>query len=130
MGQINDINLNAIAWDTMIRYGFEPGFSGPVLQEVNAITEEAVISRSAAGVRDLTGLLWSSIDNEDSLDLDQLEYVERGNNDEILVRVAIADVDAFVPKGSKTDKRASANGNSVYTGIETFSMLPERLSTD
>jgi len=130
MGQMNEINLNAIARDTMIRYGFEPGFPGSVMQEVNALSGDAVTGRAPSAVRDLTGLLWSSIDNEDSLDLDQLEYAERGNNGEILVRVAIADVDAFVPKGSKTDKHASANGNSVYTGIETFPMLPERLSND
>jgi exoribonuclease-2 len=130
MNQDHDIDLNAIARNTMLRYGFEADFSGPVLQEVSRITEGAVLERAQAGTRDLSGLLWSSIDNADSLDLDQLEYVERGGNGEILVKVAVADVDSFVPRGSKVDKRASANGNSVYTGIETFPMLPERLSTD
>jgi exoribonuclease-2 len=73
-------------------------------------------------------LLWSSIDNNDSLDLDQLEYCERGQNGDIMVKIAIADVDACVPKQSKTDLHAAHNGTSVYTGVETFPMLPDKLS--
>jgi exoribonuclease-2 len=62
------------------------------------------------------------------MDLDQIEYCERGGNDEIMVRVAIADVDLFVPDHSQTDRHAAFNGTSVYTGIVTFPMLPDRLS--
>ncbi len=126
----NNYDLNGIAREAMRRYGFESGFSAQVLAEVKALNEDALVSRSQKAVRDLRDLLWSSIDNIDSLDLDQLEYCERGQNQEILVKVAIADVDLFVPKGSKTNERAANNGNSVYTGVETFPMLPERLSTD
>ncbi|MEI6438255.1 MAG: RNB domain-containing ribonuclease [Candidatus Omnitrophota bacterium] len=129
MSDNHEIDLSLIARNTMRRYGFEPDFSGEAMQELHGISEERINS-GQAGTRDLTGLLWSSIDNVDSLDLDQLEYAERGANDEILVRVAIADVDLFVPKGSRIDKRALNNGSSVYTGIETFPMLPDRLSAD
>jgi exoribonuclease-2 len=125
-----DIDLHAIARDAMRRYGFEPLFSEPVLKEVKALREDILVTCAQENVKDLRDLLWSSIDNADSLDLDQLEYCERGQRQEIQVKVAIADVDAFVPKGSKTDGFAANNGNSVYTGIETFPMLPERLSTD
>ncbi|HEX2781753.1 MAG TPA: RNB domain-containing ribonuclease [Gemmatimonadaceae bacterium] len=82
------------------------------------------------GARDQRDLLWSSIDNSDTRDLDQLEVVERLPDDGILLRLAIADVDAYIPRGSALDRRAAANTTSVYTGIETFPMLPERLSTD
>lgn len=130
MNDPHNIDMKAIARNAMRRYGFDPDFSPAVMQEVAAVREDQAASREIPGLQDLTGLLWSSIDNVDSLDLDQLEYCERGCNDEIIVKVAIADVDLFVPKGCRTDLRARNNGNSVYTGIETFPMLPDRLSAD
>ena len=129
MNDPHQIDLAGIARNAMRRYGFDPDFSGEVMQELHGISEDRV-SSGPASTRDLTGLLWSSIDNPDSLDLDQIEYCERGADDEIHVKVAIADVDLFVPKGSRIDKRALHNGSSVYTGIETFPMLPDRLSAD
>jgi hypothetical protein len=71
---------------------------------------------------------WSSIDNPDSMDLDQLEYCELRGNGEILVRVAVADVDLYVKKDSPTDRHAARNGTSVYAGVETFPLFPDRLS--
>lgn len=130
MNDRDNIDLRKVARDVMRRYGFDPDFSEAVQQEVNAIPEDRIAGSVRDGARDLGDLLWSSIDNADSLDLDQLEYCERGEHDEILVRVAIADVDLFVPRGSKTDERARNNGSSVYTGVETFPMLPDRLSAD
>ena len=86
------VNLKTIAWHAMEKYGFAPKFPNPVMQEVNAIHEKTFpAGQNDAG--DLRTLLWSSIDNHDSLDLDQLEYCGRGENGEIHVRVAIADVD-------------------------------------
>ncbi|NTV29812.1 MAG: RNB domain-containing ribonuclease [Candidatus Omnitrophica bacterium] len=127
MSNFQSIEMHEIARQAMSRYGFQYEFPAQVIREVNAIKEELLLRDN---VRDLSSLLWSSIDNADSKDLDQLEYCERGHNQEILVKVAVADVDLFVPKGSKADAYAANNGNSVYTGIETFTMLPERLSTN
>jgi len=126
----NNIDLHAIARKAMAQYGFKFGFPKSVTQEVEVISEEALITEHRNDFLDLRSLLWSSIDNADSLDLDQLEYCELGSNQEIAVKVAIADVDLFVSKQSQTDKYAAHNGTSVYTGIETFPMLPERLSND
>ncbi|MBF0330534.1 MAG: RNB domain-containing ribonuclease [Candidatus Omnitrophica bacterium] len=126
----DDVDVNKIARDAMCRYGFDPDFSALVKQQVKAVREDLQDAAGVDGVRDLRGLLWSSIDNADSLDLDQIEYCERGPRQEILIKVAIADVDLFVPKGSPVDQRAANNGTSVYTGVETFPMLPDRLSTD
>jgi VacB/RNase II family 3'-5' exoribonuclease len=121
------VDLKTIAWRAMEKYGFAPLFPNPVMQEVNAIHERMFpAGQNDAG--DLRTLLWSSIDNHDSLDLDQLEYCERGQNGEIHVWVAIADVDVYIKKESQTDQHAAHNGTSVYTGIETFPMLPDRLS--
>ena len=85
--------------------------------------------RPAPSRRDLRGLLWSSIDNPDSRDLDQVEWAERLPNGNIRVLVGIADVDSVVQTGSPADLFARDNATSVYTGGPVFSMLPERLST-
>ena len=121
------VNLKGIAWAAMQQYGFIPGFPPSVLREVGALAIDA-FTDTPTDPRDLRSLLWSSIDNHDSKDLDQIEVCERGKNGEIRVRVAIADVDLYVPKGSATDRHAVHNGTSVYTGVVTFPMLPDRLS--
>jgi len=113
-------------WE-MIRQGFQPDFPAQVMAEVNAIRAAAT---GANACRDLRDLLWSSIDNSDSRDLDQIEWAERMADGNIRVLVAIADVDATVKKGSATDLHANANATSVYTGGPVFPMLPEKLSTD
>ena len=120
-------DLRQIARAAVADAGFEPDFPAGVAREL----EEAAgaPASSAAGVRDLRNLLWSSIDNRESRDLDQVEYVEREGGG-YRVHVGIADVDAFVPKGSAVDRHAAVNTVSVYTPAHVFPMLPERLSTD
>ncbi|MCK8518723.1 RNB domain-containing ribonuclease [Methanoculleus sp. 7T] len=121
------VDLNAIAWAAMEHYGFIPEFPRPVLREVGALAPK-VFPDTLDDPHDPRSLLWSSIDNHDSQDLDQIEVCESAPGGEILVRVAIADVDLYVPKESETDRHAAHNGTSVYTGVETFPMLPDRLS--
>jgi exoribonuclease-2 len=121
------VDLKAIAGMAMEKYGFEPRFPEPVIKEVDALTDK-VPSYEGKTTKDLRSLLWSSIDNIDSMDLDQLEYCERGPGGEIQVMVAVADVDIYVPKQCQTDKHAVHNGTSIYTGIVTFPMLPDKLS--
>jgi exoribonuclease-2 len=123
----HDIDLRTIAWHAMEKYGFEPHFPPPVMDEVNAMQERTFVD-VPKDIRDLRTLLWSSIDNHDSQDLDQLEYCERVPDGTIRVQVAIADVDSYVQKQSPTDEYAAHNGTSVYTGVITFPMLPDRLS--
>ena len=127
MNKTRFVDLKAIAGMAMEKYGFEPRFPEPVMQEVDAITDK-VPSYERGTTKDLRSLLWSSIDNIDSMDLDQLEYCERGPGGEIQVMVAVADVDLYVPKESHADQHAIHNGTSVYTGIVTFPMLPDKLS--
>jgi exoribonuclease-2 len=119
-----------MARKSMIDAGFLPEPPAEVIEEVERLDERDVIARQGPSVRDLRDLLWSSIDNDDTRDLDQVEYAEGLADGEIRVMIGIADVDAFIPRGSATDRFAAANGTSVYTGIATFGMLPERLSTD
>jgi exoribonuclease II len=126
----DSIDLFAIAYQTMIEAGFVPEIPRQVVREVDLIVagSRTVLAESAA--QDLRKLLWSSIDDKRTRDLDQVEYAERITGGEIRLLVGIADVDAFVAKGSATDKHAATNGTSVYTGVKTFPMLPEELSTD
>jgi exoribonuclease-2 len=123
----NGVDLGTIAWHAMEKYGFEPGFPEAVKREVEALSE-LNFPDFPGDIRDLRGLLWSSIDNEDSMDLDQAEYCERGDAGEIQVRIAIADVDLYVKKRSPIDRHAARNGTSVYAGVETFPLFPDRLS--
>ena len=114
----------------MIEAGFVPDFPRPVVAEVRSIVAERVTIPPESSTQDLRGLLWSSIDDKRSRDLDQVEYAETLSDGDTRLLVGIADVDALVPKGSATDKHAATNSTSVYTGVKTFPMLPEELSTD
>ncbi len=119
--------LRRIAHATMLDYALLPDFSRAVVDETDAITHAA--APSEAGVRDLRGLLWASIDNDDSRDLDQLSVGEALANGAVKILVAVADVDALVKKDCAIDGHAKANTTSVYTAAEIFPMLPEKLST-
>ena len=112
----------------MVGRGLLPDFSTAALAETDAITSAA--SGSSASIRDLRGLLWASIDNDDSRDLDQLSVAEPLADGDVKILVAIADVDALVKPGSAIDAHARTNTTSVYTVAQMFPMLPEKLSTD
>ncbi len=125
-----DFDLRELAFRAMREAGFETDFSPQALREVRRFDEDAATEGLLEGVQDLRGLLWSSVDNDDSRDLDQIEVAEALPDDRIRLRVAIADVEAFVPKQSATNEYAEANTTSVYLGVQIFPMLPERLSHD
>jgi exoribonuclease-2 len=130
MSNYHNIDLHKIACTVITQYGFDFTTAKPVIDEINALDPGKLLDNVQGEARDLRGLLWSSIDNTESLDLDQLEYCVRGTSGEIIVKVAIADVDLFVPKNSQTDIYAKRNGTSVYTGIDIFPLLPNRLSAE
>jgi exoribonuclease-2 len=104
--------------------GFQPDFPARAAAEVRA-AERAALPQ----VLDLSHLLWSSIDNEESRDLDQLEYAEPGPNGATRILLAIADVASYVAPGSSIDNRARFNTVSIYTAGRTFHLLPPDLST-
>lgn len=119
--------LMSVARHAMEQRGFQPDFSAEVKSELDAMKP---LDADDPQIRDLRHMLWCSIDNDDSRDLDQLTVVEPQGAGAATVLVAIADVDAYVKKGSATDRRAGGNATSVYTGVAVFPMLPEVLSTD
>jgi len=127
MSNHQHVDLARIARETMLKEGFYPDIPADVQQQAQEIDETAIISKST--VRDLRNILWSSIDNATSRDLDQIEFVEKEGED-FRVLIGIADVDAFVAKGSALDDYAAQNTTSVYTGVRTFPMLPLELSTE
>lgn len=121
-------DLVRIANAAMLERQLLAEFSDQVTRELASIPAAAEDSDPA--VRDQRALLWCSIDNDDSLDLDQLTYLEPLNAGKTRLLVAIADVDALVKKGSAIDEHARTNTASVYTSARIYPMLPERLSTD
>jgi exoribonuclease-2 len=120
--------LEQIARRVMLEHGFQTDFSAAALDEL------AKIQNGDGGkditFKDLRQLLWASIDNDDSLDLDQLTVAEVLPDNNVKILVAVADVDALVKKNSEIDGHAHQNTTTVYTAGKTFTMLPEKLSTN
>jgi exoribonuclease-2 len=132
-------DLGAAAYAEMIKDGFHPDFLDGTQQQIaliRAAVDNSPDQAPAANPRDLRDLLWSSIDNDTSRDLDQVEWAERldagpdGKGAGIRVRVAIADVAGRVVKGSPIDQHAAQQTKTVYTATRNFPMLPNELSTD
>ena len=120
-------NLVAAAHAAMIEHGFQPDFPQGTDTQLAAIEAHPELL-DAPGARDLRGLLWSSIDNDTSKDLDQIEWAEQLKDGRIRVLVGVADVDARVKQGTVLDKHAKSETTSVYTGVQVFPMLPVVLS--
>lgn len=120
-------DLAAIARQEMLRHGFQPDFPLDVQRQVDEIQRRAA-PVGATAFQDLRALLWSSIDNSSSKDLDQIEFAETVDGG-IRLLIAIADVDADVSIGTAIDNHARAEGTSVYGPGFVFPMLPDELST-
>ena len=121
--------LRRIAHKAMLEKGLFPDLPAQAIAELDRIYAPAAAVPDGKHILDLRGLLWCSIDNDDSRDLDQLTVAEALPNGTVRVMVAIADVDSLVKKGSAIDEHARQNTTSVYTTAVTFPMLPEKLST-
>jgi exoribonuclease-2 len=121
------INLPERAERAVREAGFKTEFAPEAVREAEHFSGSMP---QVPDVVDLRELLWSSIDNEESRDLDQVEYCQRLDDEHILLRLGIADVASRVLVGSAIDRHAAWNTCSIYTGVQVFPMLPERLSTD
>lgn len=120
--------LQSIARRAMLERGLLPDFSAEALAELAGIQSPATMDSEQ--IRDLRGLLWASIDNNDSRDLDQLTVAGEMPGGSVKILVAVADVDSIVKNGLAIDNHARHNTTSVYTAAGIFPMLPEKLSTD
>jgi VacB/RNase II family 3'-5' exoribonuclease len=124
----NSFDLAAAAFTEMVRRGFHPDFPPGSEEQIDRI-RAAGPPKPAGNVGDLRSLLWSSIDNDTSRDLDQIEFAVRAAGG-IRVRVGVADVSASVGKNTPIDQHASQQTKTVYTAMRNFPMLPNELSTD
>jgi len=122
------VDLQALAKQAMRDNGFEPDFPPQAAAQLAALRTHPPKIAPGPGVRDLRDLPWSSIDNETSRDLDQVEVSHVLENGDTRILIGIADVDAFVPKGSPLDVHAAAATTTVYSGVRNFPMLPEQIS--
>ena len=118
-------DLDRVARQALLEGGFAPELNQAAQAQLASLTAPA----STPDLRDLRGLLWSSIDNASSRDLDQIEFVEELEDGGLRILVGIADVDIVVPKDSPLDVHAAMNGTSVYTGVSVYPMLPPEVST-
>ncbi|MGC1297013.1 MAG: RNB domain-containing ribonuclease [Alloacidobacterium sp.] len=128
MIETHHINLQAAARESMLEHGFHPDFAATVQKEVQAIEKHTQVHQPP-DAKDLSELLWSSIDNDTSRDLDQIEFAQEMEDGTVRIQIAIADVDAYVPAGSAIDAHAAEQTTTVYTGVRNFGMLPDELST-
>lgn len=126
----NHVDLRYLANKISAENRFETTFNTDALAQIKDLVKQRDNLKPSSTGKPMVDLLWSSIDNNDSTDLDQIEYAENLPNGDARVVIGIADVDAFVPKNSPIDLRAAKNTTSVYTGIVTFPMLPDELSSD
>lgn len=122
------LDLQATAKQIMQENGFHPDFPPQVSQQLASLKEQANFA-SNGKIRDLRNLLWSSIDNDTSRDLDQIEFAESMTNGDVKIMIGIADVDAYISKQTPIDQHAARETTTVYTGVRNFPMLPEELST-
>ena len=129
MSEIGHADLQELARQEMIANGFEPEFPPAAQAQIQSIVSRPPAVAPGSDVRDLRALLWSSIDNDTSRDLDQIEVAERLADGAVRVLVGIADVDTFVAARTPIDDHAAIETTTVYTGVRNFPMLPEALST-
>lgn len=122
-----NVDLRQLAMQVMQERGLQPKFADEVYIQLNNIK---IPADPAPDCQDLRSLLWCSIDNEDSLDLDQLTFAQEQEGGKTTLWIAVADVSSLVPKDSPIDLHAQINTTSVYTPAQIFPMLPEKLSTD
>ena len=120
-------NLIAAAHAAMIEHGFQPDYPKGTDTQLAEIAAQSVLPKNGE-LKDLRNLLWSSIDNDNSKDLDQVEWAERLADGRIRVLVGVADVDSRVSRGTVIDSHAQSETTSVYAGVKVFPMLPAELS--
>jgi exoribonuclease-2 len=122
----NSVDLSLLAREAMLQRGLAPDFPPAAIEQSERLSGPA----QNGSMADMRHLPWCSLDNDDSLDLDQLTVAEPLHGDSVRIHVAVADVDALVPNGTPIDEHARQNTTSVYTPTRIFPMLPERLSTN
>lgn len=128
MSTSKDVDLQQMAHDALVESGFQPDLTPEMNEQLKQL--KANPPKGDESTKDLRNLLWSSIDNRESQDLDQIEWSEQLPDGSMRLLIGIADVDSYVPKDSPVDAHAKINTTSVYMGVITFPMLPEELSFD
>lgn len=121
-------DIHNISEATMVENGFQTNFPSRVLEELESLKDKTITLDES--IRDLRGLLWSSIDNDSSKDLDQIEFAKQLPNGNIRLLIGIADVDTYVKKDSAIDEFAKNQTVSVYTETMILPMLPPQISED
>lgn len=109
------------------KYHLPTEFPSDVLEQAERISENVELQQ-ITGREDLRNQLIVTIDPDDARDFDDAINVAKLPNGGWQLGVHIADVAAYVERGSALDREARRRGNSVYLPDRVIPMLPERLS--
>lgn len=123
--------LKDLADQAMLERGLDPSYSEEALKQIQETRGPA----EEPSLPDLCDLPWCSIDNGQgdevtSKDLDQITAAQEAEEGAVRVYVAIADVDALVPKGCAVDEQAARNTATVYTAAKNYPMIDPQFSED
>lgn len=121
--------LSAALADLRAESALPEAFPPEVVDEAARAAREVPVSPAQAGLTDLTGIPFLTIDPPGSTDLDQAVHLERGAQGAVL-HYAIADVPAFVPMGGDVDAEARRRGQTIYAPDGRVPLHPPVLSED
>lgn len=107
------------------REGLSEEFSNEAMQQTKEVIKEKI---DYSNRKDLTKLPIITIDGADAKDLDDAVYVEKLENGNYKLIVAIADVSHYVKKDTVLDLEARHRGNSVYLVDRVLPMFPKEIS--
>jgi len=110
--------------ESALQYGASATFSAQAMAEVKLIQEQPIVGK------DFRHLPFVTMDNVDSMDLDQAMCIKKRADGGYDLHYAIADVAYFVKEGSALDREAKRRSETSYLEGRALGMLPKELSED
>jgi ribonuclease R len=124
---IGDPNQPGIERAYLLRkYNIAEVFSNAVLDQIKTLDEQ-LLESLAAERTDATNIPFVTIDAVSTQDMDDALYAET-NEEGWLLKVAVAEPTAFIPKDSPLERELIERASSIYLPGQAIPMLPESIS--